>query len=65
MIESMQAAINKIVKLPESKQKRLASLLEEELKWQESEKNALNDLDHLIKEAKSEYKSGETKDTDW
>jgi len=65
MIESMQTTINKIEKLPESEQKKLATLIEEELKWQEIESSASAELDQFVDEAISEYKSGKTLDSDW
>lgn len=65
MIESMQTTINKIEKLPESEQKKLVTLIEEELKWQEIESRASTEFDQLVDEAISEHESGKTLDSDW
>lgn len=65
MIESMQTAMKKISKLPDIEQKKLASLIEQELKWQESETDLNTELSGLADEAINEHKAGKTEDLDW
>jgi hypothetical protein len=64
MTQILQTAINKLNQLSEAEQNAIATLINEELEWDNKFLNTQDKLSHLANEASEEYMRGETKPWD-
>ncbi len=65
MIAELKEVILKVEQLKEDKQREIAKLIEEEMKWDNALHNSGNKLSALAQEAISEHQAGNTQQTDW
>jgi hypothetical protein len=61
MTKLLEKAIQKLKELPKKEQYRLATIVLDDIVWQETFDNSTNKLDELSKEVLSEIKSGKFK----
>ncbi|MGZ3862081.1 MAG: hypothetical protein ACXVPN_06470 [Bacteroidia bacterium] len=61
MTTALKKVFSKLDKMPMAQQNAIASLLNEELAWQQSFENSQDELLSLASEALTEYKKGKTK----
>jgi hypothetical protein len=60
MVAELKEVISKVEQLDDEEQKRIAKLLEEELKWDNNLQNTHDGLVDLAQEALAEYKMSDT-----
>lgn len=65
MVTELKKIISTLEKLPEEEQRQIAKMLSDETSWDITLKNSQEKLSNLANEALSEYKNGDTKQTDW
>ncbi|MDQ6757047.1 MAG: hypothetical protein M3004_08930 [Bacteroidota bacterium] len=65
MVTELKEVISTIEKLKDEEQRQIAKMLSDEINWDTSFKNSQDKLSNLAQEALTEYKAGETKQTDW
>jgi K+/H+ antiporter YhaU regulatory subunit KhtT len=65
MITELKEVIAKVEQLNNEEQKRIAKMLEEEIKWEDTLHNSKKQLTKLAEEALNEHQSGLTQKNDW
>jgi len=65
MIDQIKRAIEEIEKLPPERQREIAQLIQDELRWDNILVQTKDELSMLAKEALSEYKAKKTSSNEW
>lgn len=65
MIDQVRRAMEKIEKLPPKRQREIAQLIQDELRWDNILTQSKDELSILAKEALSEYKAKKTSPNKW
>ncbi len=65
MIEELKEVISKVEQLKDDEQRKIAKMIDEEIKWDTTLLDSQNELNKLAQDALNEHQSGKTKQADW